>query len=84
SARTLAVETARTLPRLARLGQVNDHTRISLGRIMTEQARDMPHGEALLFDGRVHTYEAVDRRVNNVVRGLIEVGVRQGARVGVL
>jgi putative long chain acyl-CoA synthase len=84
SARTLAVETARTLPRLARLGQVNDHTRISLGRIMSEQARDNPRGEALLFDGRVHTYEAVDRRINNVVRGLIAVGVRQGARVGVL
>ncbi|QZT65093.1 acyl-CoA synthetase [Mycolicibacterium austroafricanum] len=84
SARTLAIETARTLPRLARLGQVNDHTRISLGRIMSEQARDLPHGEALLFDGRVHTYEAVDRRVNNVVRGLIGVGVRQGTRVGVL
>ena len=84
SARTLAVETARTLPRLARLGQVNDHTRISLGRIMSEQARDAPQGEALLFDGRVHTYEAVDRRINNVVRGLIDVGVRQGARVGLL
>ncbi|AFM17391.1 poly(3-hydroxyalkanoate) synthetase [Mycolicibacterium chubuense NBB4] len=84
SARTLAVETARTLPRLARLGQVNDHTRISLGRIMSEQAHEAPKGEALLFDGRVHTYEAVDRRVNNVVRGLIEVGVRQGTRVAVL
>ena len=84
SARTLAVETYRTLPRLARLGQINDHTRISLGRIMSEQARDLPHGECLLFDGRVHTYEAVDRRINNVVRGLIEVGVRQGAHVGVL
>jgi putative long chain acyl-CoA synthase len=84
SARTLAIETARTLPRLARLGQINDHTRISLGRIMSEQARDAPNGECLLFDGRVHTYEAVDRRINNVVRGLIEVGVRQGARVGVL
>ena len=84
SARTLAVETARTLPRLARLGQINDHTRISLGRIMSEQAREHPDGEFLLFDGRVHTYEAVDRRINNVVRGLIEVGVRQGARVGVL
>lgn len=84
SARALAVETVRTLPRLARLGQINDHTRISLGRIMSEQARDVPNGEALLFDGRVHTYEAVDRRVNNVVRGLIEVGVRQGAHVGVL
>jgi putative long chain acyl-CoA synthase len=84
SARTLAVETYRTLPRLARLGQINDHTRISLGRIMSEQARDLPEGECLLFDGRVHTFEAVDRRINNVVRGLIEVGVRQGAHVGVL
>lgn len=84
SARTLLVETARTLPRLARLGQINDHTRISLGRIISEQAQNNPHGEFLLFDGRVHSYEAVDRRVNNVVRGLIEVGVRQGVRVGVL
>jgi putative long chain acyl-CoA synthase len=84
SARTLAVETYRTLPRLARLGQINDHTRISLGRLMSEQARDLPGGEALLYDGRVHTYEAVDRRINNVVRGLIEVGVRQGTHVGVL
>ncbi|OBF85394.1 acyl-CoA synthetase [Mycobacterium sp. 852002-51163_SCH5372311] len=84
SMRTLAVETARTLPRLARLGQLNDHTRISLGRIIDEQAHDAPQGEFLLFDGRVHTYEAVNRRINNVVRGLIEVGVRQGDRVGVL
>ena len=84
SVRTLAVETVRTLPRLARLGQINDHTRISLGRIIDEQANDAPQGEFLLFDGRVHTYEAVNRRINNVVRGLIEVGVRQGDRVGVL
>lgn len=84
SMRTLAVETVRTLPRLARLGQINDHTRISLGRIIDEQAHDAPKGEFLLFDGRVHTYEAVNRRINNVVRGLIEVGVRQGDHVGVL
>jgi putative long chain acyl-CoA synthase len=84
SMRTLAVETVRTLPRLARLGQINDHTRISLGRIIDEQANDAPQGEFLLFDGRVHTYEAVNRRINNVVRGLIEVGVRQGDRVGVV
>src|ERR1700741_1139796 len=84
SMRTPAVETARTLPRLARLGQINDHTRISLGRIIDEQAHDAPQGEFLLFDGSVHTYEAVNRRINNVVRGLIDVGVRQGDRVGVL
>jgi putative long chain acyl-CoA synthase len=84
SVRTLAVETARTLPRLARLGQINDHTRISLGRIISEQAHDAPNGEFLLFDGRVHSYEAVNRRIDNVVRGLIAVGVRQGEHVGVL
>ncbi len=32
----------------------------------------------------MHTYEAVNRRIDNVVRGLIDVGVRQGDRVGVL
>ena len=84
SVRTLAVETARTLPRLTRLGQINDHTRISLARIIDEQAQATPDGEFLLFDGRVHTYEAVNRRINNVVRGLISVGVRQGTPVGVL
>ena len=82
--RTFAVETIRTLPRLTRLGQINDHTRISLGRIISEQSKGSPDGEFLLFDGRVHTYEAVDRRINNVVRGLIDVGVRQGDHVGVL
>ena len=84
SVRTLAIETARTLPRLVRLGQINDHTRISLARIIGEQAESAPDGEFLLFDGRVHTYEAVNRRIDNVVRGLINVGVRQGTRVGVL
>jgi putative long chain acyl-CoA synthase len=84
SARTIAVETVRTLPRLTRLGQINDHTRISLGRIIAEQAHDAPRGEFFLFDGRVHTYEAVNRRIDNVVRGLIQVGVRQGEHVGVL
>ena len=84
SVRVLAVETARTLPRLVRLGQINDHTRISLSRVIEEQAEANPDGEFLLFDGRVHTYEAVNKRIDNVVRGLIEVGVRQGIRVGVL
>ncbi len=84
SVRVLAIETARTLPRLVRLGQINDHTRISLARVIEEQAGSNPDGEFLLFDGRVHTYEAVNRRIDNVVRGLIEVGARQGTRVGVL
>ena len=84
SMRTLAVETVRTLPLLTRLGQLDDHTRISFGGVIDEQAREAPKGEFLLFDGRVHTYEAVNTRINNVVRGLVTVGIRQGDRVGVL
>ena len=35
---------------------------------LDEQADGNPNGEFLLFDGRVHTYEGVNRRINNVVR----------------
>ena len=34
----MAVETVRTLPRLARLGQINDHTRMSQQMAATAQA----------------------------------------------
>ena len=53
SARALAVETVRTLPRLTRLGRMNDRTRISLGRIIAEQAGGARR-RGLLFDGRAH------------------------------
>lgn len=80
----IAEEAARTLPRLARLGQIQSHTRISFGRVLAEQAQSAPGGECFLFEGRVHTNAAVDERIDNVVRGLIRMGVRQGAEVGVL
>ncbi len=80
----LTGEAARALPRLARLGQIQPHTRISLGRLLTEQGRRAPLGECFLFDDRVHTNAAVNTRIDNVVRGLIQVGVRPAAHVGVL
>ena len=64
-------EAARALPRLARLGQIQPHTQISLSRLLAEQRRKAPNGECFLFDNRVHTYEAVNARIDNVVRGLI-------------
>ncbi|QDQ97781.1 AMP-binding protein [Tomitella fengzijianii] len=84
SAVAIAEEAARTLPRLARLGEMQSHTRISFGRLLAEQAQAAPDGECFLFEDRVHTNKAVDERIDNVVRGLIHVGVRQGAEVGVL
>lgn len=77
-------EAVRTLPRLARLGGMQPHTRVSLGLLLAEQARKLPLGECFLFDDRVHTNGAVNERIDNVVRGLISVGVRRGNHVGVL
>jgi putative long chain acyl-CoA synthase len=84
SGREIAVEAVRTLPRLARLGRLQPHTKVSLGGLMAEQASRVPEGECFLFDDRVHTNHAVDHRIDDVVRGLIAVGIRQGTRIGVL
>ena len=42
----LTGEAARALPRLARLGQIQPHTRISLAGILAEQAKASPKGFA--------------------------------------
>jgi putative long chain acyl-CoA synthase len=84
SGREIAGEAVRTLPRLARLGGLQPHTRVSLGGLMAEQANGAPEEECFLFEDRVHTNAAVDSRIDEVVRGLIAVGIRQGAHIGVL
>ncbi|WP_419150861.1 acyl-CoA synthetase [Nocardia vinacea] len=80
----LAGEAARALPRLTRLGMIQPHTRISLGRLVAEQARRAPLRDLFLFEDRVHTNAAVNVRIDNVVRGLISVGIRPAMRVGVV
>lgn len=80
----LVGEAARALPRLTRLGMIQPHTRISLGRLVAEQASRAPDRDLFLFDDRVHTNEAVNARIDNVVRGLIAHGVRPANRVGVV
>jgi putative long chain acyl-CoA synthase len=80
----LTSETARALPRLTRLGTLGPATTISLGAMVAEQARRAPNGQCFLYDGRMHTNEAVDARIDNVVRGLISVGIRPATRVGIL
>ncbi|MEM7136993.1 MAG: alpha/beta fold hydrolase [Myxococcota bacterium] len=72
------------LPRLAVLQQLKPETRISLGLTLTEQAHQDPEGTFFLWEGRAFSYTQADRRVDNVVRGLIRCGVRRGERVAVL
>ncbi len=58
--------------------------RVSLGGLMSDQANSAPEEECFLFDDRVHTNAAVDHRIDDAARGLIAVGIRQGAHIGVL
>ncbi|GAA4481041.1 acyl-CoA synthetase [Rhodococcus olei] len=82
--RELSAEAARALPRLVRLGQIQPHTRISLGKLLAEAGQRSPRGECFLFDDRAYTNESVNVRIDNVVKGLIACGVRPSTRVGVL
>ncbi len=82
--RELTREAAGALPRLARLEQVQPGTRISLGLLVEERTRRAPDEILFLFEDRAHTARDVNERIDNVVRGLIHIGVRQGEHIGVL
>jgi putative long chain acyl-CoA synthase len=82
--RGLVRAAAGQLPRLARLEQLQPTTRISLGLIVQERARKTPDEVFFLFEDRAYTAQDVNARIDNVVRGLIDIGVRRGEHVGVL
>jgi putative long chain acyl-CoA synthase len=52
--------------------------------LVEERRRRAPDGIFFLFEDRAYTARDFNQRIDNVVRGLIEVGVRQGEHVGVL
>jgi alpha-1,2-mannosyltransferase len=82
--RLVAQEATRQLPRLTRLERLGSSTRISVGLLLDEQAKDSPDAVAFLFGDRAYTQAAVKERIDNVVRGLLSLGVRHGELVGVL
>ena len=82
--RALREEAIAQLPRLIRLDQVRPRTRISLGKILDEQAEDSPDRVFFLFEDRAHTHAAAKYRIDSIVKGLVSVGVHQGEHVGVL
>jgi len=82
--RELGREAGAQLPRLARLGQIQAGTQISLALLLSEQSRHNPDGVFFLWEDRAHTHAAGKFRIDNVVAGLLSLGVRQGEPVGVL
>jgi putative long chain acyl-CoA synthase len=84
SVRELTREAAGQLPQLVRLEQIQPSTKISIGLLVEEHARKAPDDVFFLWEGRAYTWAQVNERIDNIVRGLIAVGVRQGEHVGVL
>jgi putative long chain acyl-CoA synthase len=82
--RELARETAGQLPRLVRLEQIQPSTRISLGLLVQERAARAGQDIFFLYEDRAYSAREINERIDNVVRGLISIGVRQGEHVGVL
>jgi putative long chain acyl-CoA synthase len=82
--RGVVSEAPSALPRLARIGQLDPATRISLGLLLDEQARRAPDDVVFLSGDRAYRQHDVKHRVDSVVKGLVEVGIHQGDRVGVL
>jgi putative long chain acyl-CoA synthase len=83
-ARELSREAVAQLPRLARLEQIQPNTRVSLGLLVEERRRRAPGDVFFLYEDRAYNAGEVGKRIDNVVRGLLSIGVRQGEHVGVL
>jgi putative long chain acyl-CoA synthase len=83
-AREITRETAQALPRLVRLEQIQPGTRVSLGLLVQERRRHDPDGVFFLYEDRAYSARDINERIDNVVRGLISIGVREGEHVGVL
>ncbi len=84
SVREIAREAVWQLPRLMRLEQIQPSTRISLGLLVEERRRRSPQDIFFLFEDRAYNALEINERIDNVVRGLISIGVRQGEHVGLL
>jgi len=72
------------VPRLRTLESLAPETLISLGRELSDRAARHPDRTFFLWKGRAFSYAEADRRVDAIVRGLIDRGVEPGSRVGVL
>ena len=72
------------LPRINRLRNLHDNSRVSLAKSLSDQAAKIGDRTFFLWRGRAFTYAEANRRVDAIARGLIACGARPGTRVGVM
>jgi acyl-CoA synthetase (AMP-forming)/AMP-acid ligase II len=54
----------------------------TLSQVLSDSAASFPDRPAILFEGRRTTYRELDREVDRLARGLVELGVEKGDKVG--
>lgn len=72
------------IPRIAQILEITSETRISVSRLLREQADAIGDKTFLLWKGRAFTYEQANAEVDRIAFALLSAGVRPGDHVGVL
>ncbi|MEZ0121714.1 MAG: AMP-binding protein [Candidatus Reddybacter sp.] len=72
------------LTHLTRLQKLDSDSKVGFALSLEEQAKKSPDDTYFLYAERAHTYANANERVDNIVRGLISIGVRRGDHVGIL
>ena len=81
---TMSDNLSSRLTHLTRLQKLDADSKVGFALSLEEQAKKSPNDTYFLYAERAHTYANANERVNNIVRGLISIGVRRGDHVGVL
>ncbi|OUS12812.1 hypothetical protein A9Q89_05315 [Gammaproteobacteria bacterium 53_120_T64] len=71
------------LSHFTRLEKLNSDSKVGLALSLQEQATKAPQDTFFLYDGIAHSYADASKRVDNIVRGLISIGIRAGDHVGI-
>jgi len=72
------------VPRLARLRKIERGTFVSVGLALEERARELPDRTFFVWQDRAFTYQVANQRVDNIVRGFLQCGVKPGDRVAMV
>ncbi|MBF0240168.1 MAG: long-chain-acyl-CoA synthetase [SAR324 cluster bacterium] len=72
------------LPRIAQIWKLQESgLNISLSSALTEQSQAIPEATFFLWEGNAFTYKQAEYRVNQILSGLINAGVKPGMYVGI-
>ena len=57
---------------------------MNLGKLLEIKAKEHPKGAAILFEGKVISFEELNKNVNRLANGLRSLGIEKGDRVAIM